>query len=94
MEDYIDVRVCETKPLTRWKDVGEARYPTLVQVAYYLFAIPGMSAECERAFSRAKVVTEDRHSWRGDIVEAEQCLKSWLISSIVDGSQTWLRCRN
>lgn len=24
-----------------------------------------------------------------DIIEAEQCLKSWLISGIVDGVQAW-----
>jgi hypothetical protein len=59
-------------------------------VAYDLFAVPGMSAECERAFSRAKkMVTEERHSLRADIIEAEQCLKSWLISGIVDGKQAW-----
>jgi hypothetical protein len=59
-------------------------------VAYDLFAVPGMSAECERAFSRAKkMVTDERNSLRGDIIEAEQCLKSWLISGIVDGAKTW-----
>jgi hypothetical protein len=90
MEDYIDIRGYESRPLAWWKEVGEARYPTLARVAYDLFAVPGMSAECERAFSRAKkMVTEERHSLRGDIIVAEQCLKSWLISGIVDGAQTW-----
>lgn len=90
MKDHIDIRGYEAKPLAWWKDVGEARYPTLAQVAYNLFAVPGMSAECERAFSRAKkMVSEGRHSLKADIVEAEQCLKSWLISGVVDGAQTW-----
>ena len=91
MEDYIDIRGYESRPLAWWKEVGEARYPTLARVtlAYDLFAVPGISAECERAFSRAKkMVTEERHSLRGEIIEAEQCLKSWLISCIVDGAQT------
>lgn len=35
------------------------------------------------------MVTEERHSLRADIIEAEQCLKSWLISGIVDGAQKW-----
>ena len=35
------------------------------------------------------MVTEERHSLRADIIEAEQCLKSWLIAGIVDGAQTW-----
>jgi hypothetical protein len=34
-----------------WKEVGEVRYPTLAYVAYNLFAMPGISAECEHAFS-------------------------------------------
>ena len=89
MEDCIDIRGYESKPLTWWKEVGEARYPTLARVAYDPFAVPDMSAECEHAFSRAKkMVTEERHSLKADIIEAEQCLKSWLISGIVD-AQTW-----
>lgn len=90
MEDYIDIRGYESRPLAWWKEVSERRYPTLARVAYNLFAVPGMSAECECAFSRAKkMVTEECHSLRGDIIEAEQCLKSWLVSGIVDGAQTW-----
>ena len=90
MEGYIDIRGYESKPLTWWKEVEEARYPTLARVAYDLFAVPGMSAECERAFSRAKkMVTEERHSLRADIIEWEPRLSSWLISGIVDGTQVW-----
>jgi len=90
MEDYIEIRGYESRPLAWWKEVDDARYPTLARLAYDLFVVPGMSAECERDFSRAKkMVTEERHSLRGDIIEAEQCLKSWLISRIVDGAQTW-----
>lgn len=44
MEDYIDIRGYESKPLTWCKEVGEARYPILARVAYDLFAVPGMSA--------------------------------------------------
>ena len=56
-------------------------------MAYDLFAVTG---ECERAFSRAKkMVTDERHSSREDVIEPEQCLKSWLISGTVDDAQTW-----
>ena len=94
MEDYIDIRGSESKPLTWWKEVGEARYPALARVVYDLFAVPGMSAECERALSLAKrMVTEERHGLRADIIEAEQFLRSWLISGIVNGAQTWASLR-
>jgi hypothetical protein len=47
---------------------------THARVAYGLFAVPDMSAECERAFSRVKkMITEKRYRLRGDIIEAEQC---------------------
>ena len=57
---------------------------------YDLFAVPGISAECERALRHAKkkMVIEERYSLKADIIEAEQCRKSWLISGIVDGAQT------
>lgn len=90
MEDYIDIRGYELRPLALWKEVGEARCHTLARVAYDLFAVPGMSAECEGDVSHAKkMVTEEHRSSRGDIIEAEQCLRSWLVSEIVDGAQTW-----
>lgn len=41
------------EPLRWWRERGEHLYPTLATMAYDLFAIPGMSAECERAFSAA-----------------------------------------
>jgi hypothetical protein len=75
------------KPLLWWKDVGEQLYPTLAGLAYNLFSIPGMSSECERAFSQAKrMVTDERHGLKEDIIEADQCLKSWLVNGLVDGS--------
>jgi hypothetical protein len=47
------------------------------------------SAEFERAFSHAKkMVSEERYSLKADIIEAEQCLKNWLISGVVDYAQT------
>lgn len=49
-----------------------------------------MSAECERAFSQTKkMVTEERYNLKADVIEADQCLKSWLRNNIVDGSAMW-----
>lgn len=45
-----------------WQEIGSKKYPTLAGLAFTVFAIPAMSAECERAFSRAgKIVTDDRY---------------------------------
>ncbi len=61
-------------------------YPMLAKLPFTLFVTPGMSAECERAFSCAKkMVAEDRYSLKGDIFEADQCVKSWLRTGVVDG---------
>jgi hypothetical protein len=78
------------RPLAWWREHGEKMFPTLSILAYNVLSMPGMSAECERVFSQAKrMVTDERFNLRADIIEAEQCLKSWLISGLVDGSEAW-----
>jgi hypothetical protein len=78
------------KPLDWWRQRGESRYPTLAKMAYDLFSIPAMSAECERVFSNSrKMITDERYSLKVDIIEADQCLKSWLKQQLVDGAATW-----
>jgi hypothetical protein len=45
-----------------------------------------MSSQCERAFSSAlRLVTDDRYNLKQDIIEADQCLKSWFKSRVADG---------
>lgn len=39
-------------PLQWWRD-HQSTYPNLAQIAFDLFAIPAMSSECERNFSKA-----------------------------------------
>ncbi|KAM0710102.1 hypothetical protein Q7P35_002464 [Cladosporium inversicolor] len=56
---------------TEWRERGESLYPTLATMAYDLFAMLGMS--------------NDRYCLKSDIIEADQCLKSWLKNGIVDG---------
>jgi hypothetical protein len=75
------------QPLRWWQDRGEALYPTLATMAYDLFAMPGMSSECERAFSAAKrMITDDRYCLKNDVIQAEQCVKSWLKNKVIDAN--------
>lgn len=77
-------------PLDWWRQRGEAQYPTLANMAYDLFSIPSMSSECERVFSMSKkMITYERYNLKTDIIEADQCLKSWLLQQLVDGAATW-----
>jgi hypothetical protein len=74
------------EPLRWWRERGQHLYPTLATMAFDLFAIPGMSSECERAFSAAiRLLTDDRYNLKPDIIEADQCLKSWFKSGVADG---------
>jgi hypothetical protein len=74
------------EPLRWWRERGEHLYPTLAVMAYDLFAMPAMSSECERAFSNAKrLIAEQRYNLKSDIIEADQCLKSWLKNGIANG---------
>lgn len=77
------------EPLRWWRDKGQVAYPTLAIMAFDLFAMPGMSSECERAFSAAKhMITDHRYSLKSDIIQADQCLKSWLKNGITNGTTT------
>jgi hypothetical protein len=60
-------------------------------MAYDLFAMPAMSSECERAFSSAKrLIAEQRYNLKSDIIEADQCLRSWLKNGIADGQLAFI----
>lgn len=46
-----------------------------------------MSSECERAFSAAKrIITDERYRLKQDIIEADQCLKSWIKNKLANGT--------
>lgn len=75
------------EPLKWWRDKGQVAYPTLAIIAFDLFAMPGMSSEYERSFSGAKhMIIDQRYSLKSDIIEADQCVKSWLKNGITDGT--------
>jgi hypothetical protein len=76
----------DMEPLLWWRERGEHLYPTFAIMAYDLFAMPVMSSECERAFSSAKkLMNEQRYNLKTDIIEADQCIKSWLKNGIANG---------
>ncbi|KAF6512765.1 hypothetical protein HZS61_007571 [Fusarium oxysporum f. sp. conglutinans] len=75
-EDVVEPFVEE--PLTWWRE-REKSYPILTQMAFDLFSIPAMSAECERVFSQSKrLITDERNRLGSATIEANECLKNWL----------------
>jgi hypothetical protein len=90
LEDLNVTDLYKKQPISWWRDFGQRMFPTLAKLAFKLLALPGMSAECERAFSQAKrMITDERFSLEQDVIEAEQCLKSWLINKVADGQKAW-----
>jgi hypothetical protein len=56
-------------------------------MAYDLFSIPVMSSKYERAFSAGKgLITDHRYGLKNDIIEADQCIKSWFKHGIANGA--------
>jgi len=52
-----------------------------------LMSIPAMSDEPERVFSSAKLHITDRRNRLGDdIIQASECLKSWVQQGLVFGA--------
>jgi len=56
-------------------------------MAYDLFSTPGTSSECERVFSQAKkLITDERNRLGPATIEADECLKNWITSGLVEVS--------
>lgn len=71
-------------PLEWWQGEG-SQWPVLQRMAFDIFSIPAMSAEPERIFSMAKlVVSSERTRMEDDMIEAEVCLKHWLVNKTVE----------
>lgn len=61
-------------PRQWWRD-HQSTYPNLPQMAFDLFAIPAMSSECERSFSKASyTISARRSNLSNDIVESGEAL--------------------
>lgn len=71
-----------------WLEPCQRRtYPRLYRMAVDILSVPAMSAEAERVFSRARrTITLDREKLKAESVSQKECLKSWLINSLVDES--------
>jgi len=66
-----------------WKG-NDKSYPTLARISYDIYAVPAMSAEPERVFSRAKQTITDRRNRLGtNSVEIIECLNSWMRQGII-----------
>ncbi len=69
-------------PVQWWVDHRTA-FPRLSRFALDLLAIPAMAADCERAFSIAKLtVTSQRHSLQDCKIENIQLLKNWIKAGV------------
>ncbi len=72
-----------SNPLQWWR-VHQSAYPNLAQMALDLFAIPAMSSECERAFSKASyTISARRSNLSSDIVEGGETFRSWVSAGVI-----------
>jgi hypothetical protein len=63
--------------------------PALIRMAMDSFAIPSMSAECERVFSSVKLLITDRRRRLGDdITDVSEFLRHWYGSCKDDDFST------
>lgn len=70
-------------PIQWWMD-HRTEYPRLPRLALDILAIPPMAADCERAFSLAKLaMTSQRQSIEPETLEMLQCLKNWLRLGLI-----------
>ncbi|KAF6792074.1 transposase-like protein [Colletotrichum musicola] len=70
-------------PVKWWLDHSET-YPVLHKLAIDVFAVPAMSADCERAFSWAKLtLTSQRLSMKPSTIESLQLAKNWLKRGVI-----------
>lgn len=70
-------------PLQWWRD-NQSTYPNLSRMAFDFFAIPAMSSECERAFSKASyTISARRSNLSQEIIEGGDILRSWINAGVV-----------
>jgi len=81
-QNYIERDPAERLSNEEVLDYWNSRFlsqPDLAHFALDMLALPASSAECERVFSSAKLlITSIRNRLNPDIVEMNECLKSWF----------------
>ena len=83
-----------------WYKSQNGSYPILTAIAYNIYAVPAMSAEAERVFSRyvsfsslltitaKQTITDRRNRLNTDTVEIIECLNSWQKEGILSSDIT------
>jgi hypothetical protein len=79
---------CPSGVLQYWVErLDDPRQSPLAYMAVELMSIPAMSDEPERLFSSAKLLISDQRNRLGDdIIEASECLKSWVKQGFIFGT--------
>ena len=71
-------------PVQWWID-HRGSFPRLSKFALDILAIPAMAADCERAFSRAKLtISSQRHSLKESRIEQLQLMKNWIRNAGIE----------
>lgn len=84
LDRYLNAPTEDVADPLQWWRLHRQTYPVLSQMAFDLLAVPAMSSECERAFSKAgHVLNESRLRTREDYAEANQCLRAWILAGLV-----------
>ena len=73
---YVD----KNDPIAWWMQETQRRdYPNLSKMAINILSIPAMSADVERLFSSSGLTLSNRRNRMStEMLEALECLKSWL----------------
>lgn len=74
LEGGVQDTEAKVKDPIEWWRLNEHRYPILSKMAFDLFTIPSMSAECERVFSHYGIfVTPERNQLLPHTIKATMC---------------------
>ncbi|KAF6820625.1 transposase-like protein [Colletotrichum plurivorum] len=74
----------ETSEPVRWWLNHSDTFPTLSRLAIDVLAVPAMAADCERAFSTAKLtLTSQRMNMKPETIESLQLSKNWLKRGVI-----------
>ena len=72
---------CKSFDVLGWWQQRQHTYPGLAQMAFDVFGIPLISDNNERSFSSGRdMITYRRTRLANDVIEACQCLRSWLLA--------------
>ncbi|KAF6782650.1 transposase-like protein [Colletotrichum musicola] len=84
LETYLRQPPQPTDDPVKWWRGHQSTYPILSKLALDVFSIPAMAADCERAFSTAKLtLTSQRHSIQPQTMGQLQLTKNWLKGKIL-----------